>query len=352
MKPFTNQLYDPIATPYTTGISSDKNHFDQKRNLIQLKPGQHISVKVLPMLVQTSNEFESLELEQRKCKLRHETQGFDFLKEYTKTGCEFECAVKRAGDLCHCFPWYIPGNSTSLPICDMFGAQCFDTIMSDETHYKQCLLQCIEDCHEIALTTWPTIFPLDLDDLCKKDSVFDQGFKENFQQHFAFESYKTLVEGGSLPDLATRVSNGSLCKEYINNYVALLSVESPTNSIVKSKRESYTVTFNDQMGTIGGTLGLFTGMSLLSIIEVIFLFIILGKSLVQQIKEKFIDAVDRHQKHKNIINPSPKTNDSKNQVDNTHLEKELLKLELKNSRELVKLELKNNRELLKRDVSS
>ena len=319
LKPYTNQLYSPVALPYTLGVSSSKNIFDQKRNLIHLRPGNHISIKVLPRLIKTSTDFDWLDIDMRKCKLPYETEGFQFLTEYTRRGCEFECAAKKAIQFCKCMPWYIPNNSTSIPICDMFGGYCFNTIMSDETFYKQCPFHCLEECREIALTTWPVIVPLELEDVCKKGGFFDQQFESSFEKFFAFESYTTLVDEGLLPELATRLSNGSLCKEYVTKYVVLISVESPTSSIVKSKRESYTVTFNDQMGTIGGTLGLFTGMSILSIIEVIFLFIILGKGAMNQLKEKYNGSIARQQLRNTVLL------NSQNQLDKNNLMQELLK---------------------------
>ena len=90
------------------------------------------------------------------------------------------------------------------------------------------------------------------------------------------------MEKGSLPELATQFRNGSLCKEYIRNYVSFVSVESPTTSVIKSKREKR-ISFNDQLGTIGGTLGLFTGMSLLSIVEILFLILNLVYTILKTI---------------------------------------------------------------------
>jgi hypothetical protein len=82
-----------------------------------------------------------------------------------------------------------------------------------------------------------------------------------------------LIEGdGQIPDLQTNLANGSLCRNFISKFVALVSVESPTDSITKSARE-IRVTLIDQIGTVGGTLGLFTGMSILSMVEIAFFFV-------------------------------------------------------------------------------
>ena len=134
----------------------------------------------------------------------------------------------------------------------------------------------------MALTMLPTANLIDTDEQCKENSFLYQHFLHTFQQNFAFESYRVLVEKGFLPELATQFRNGSLCKEYVRNYVSFVSVESPTTSVIKSKREKR-ISFNDQLGTIGGTLGLFTGMSLLSIIEIFFLILNLVYTILKTI---------------------------------------------------------------------
>ena len=147
MKPFLKQ--DGIKfNPYHLRITSQRSLIDQKRNLIELKPGYYVSVRVIPQVVADSNEFESFNVNDRKCKLPNEIEGFKFLKWYTRIGCEYECALEQALKLCKCLPWYYPNNFTETPICDMFGAKCFDLILSDETYYKKCPENCLEDCKE------------------------------------------------------------------------------------------------------------------------------------------------------------------------------------------------------------
>ena len=80
-------------------------------------------------------------------------------------------------------------------MCDMFGAHCFDKVISDEIFYKQCQDDCFEDCEEMALTMWHTIFPLNLEEVCKEGNIIYQHIDETFGKHFAFESYQTLIEG-------------------------------------------------------------------------------------------------------------------------------------------------------------
>ena len=138
MKPYTHQIYGPTAVPYTIGVTSKNNLIDQKISVHKLRPGYHTTIHVVPKILETSSDFDNLELEKRECKLPHETTGFRLFNEYTQKRCEIECASKKATSFCHCLPWYYPNNFTFLPMCDMFGGFCFNQIMSNEVYYKSC----------------------------------------------------------------------------------------------------------------------------------------------------------------------------------------------------------------------
>ena len=334
LKPYIEQAHSPIATPYTIGISSSKDFIDQKRNLVKLKPGYRNSIKVLVhQLVSTSTEFDEQEINVRRCKLPQEADTFKFLQSYTRTGCEFECAAKKALHFCKCQPWYYPNNFTGTPICDMFGGNCFDKIMSNETNYKHCSANCLEDCHETSsMTILTNIFPLDIDDLCKEGNSFHQYFMKTYKQHFAFQSYKTLVDGKCLPDLAMSLSNGSLCKDYVAKYVAFVGIDSPSRSVMSLKRDKK-YSFNDKLGTIGGTLGLILGVSLTSIVEVLFLVIDLIVSGYNQIrgKVKGKDKTSQSERIKQVLSNSNSTKDlvQQNRIDIVNQREQIMKLNVR-----------------------
>jgi hypothetical protein len=211
LKPYTTQLYNPVAIPYTIGISGPESFMDQKRNTIRIRPGKTTSVKVLPRLFETTEGFDGLEVDPRQCKHSHETNGLKLLKTYSRVGCEMDCATQQALLICKCAPWHYPNNFEVWPICDMFGSYCFDLIMADEKYYRDCKYQCLTDCHETAYIVLPEYYPLDLDKMCHESNFHGQIFKQQFKRHFAFHSYKTLVEGGSIPNLATRFNQIIVC---------------------------------------------------------------------------------------------------------------------------------------------
>ena len=128
----------------------------------------------------------------------------------------------------------------------------------------------MRDCEETAFMVIPSSFPLDLNYLCFYKGFLVQHFEKNFNKHFAFKRYQILVEGGSISDLVTSFTNGSLCKDYARNYVSFVRVESPISKILFTKKDRR-IYFYDQLGTFGGTFGLFMGVSVISMFEVCFL---------------------------------------------------------------------------------
>ena len=130
----------------------------------------------------------------------------------------------------------------------------------------------MRDCEETAFMVLPSSVPLDLEKMCYYKGFLVQHFEKNFNKHFAFKRYQILVEGGSISDLVTSFTNGSLCKDYVLNYVSFVRVESPISKILFTKKDRR-IYFYDQLGTFGGTFGLFMGASVISIFEVCFLIL-------------------------------------------------------------------------------
>ena len=264
---------------YKLGIKSKSDSFDQKTKVIHLRPGFITLIKVATEITEISKNFASLDQATRKCKLSHETEGFQFLRNYTKTGCEFECAAKAAMKICKCLPWYYPNNFTDTAMCEPFGAKCFDEIMSDGSHYKSCQDICLEDCEFTGVSMFPTFMPIDGDDFCQIAGV-DLENLENHRFKFAtnYEKFMLKLRGIDIPD-------GLTCQSYLEKYVAIVSIDTPSNSAIKSRRDE-TINFSGRLATIGGTLGLFAGISILSMVEVLCIIFSFVNLIVQFIRCK------------------------------------------------------------------
>ena len=60
----------------------------------------------------------------------------------------------------------------------------------------------------------------------------------------------------------------TLCREFAEKYLAIVTVEAPTDVITKISRD-LSVTDLEKIGILGGELGLFTGFSMLTILDIL-----------------------------------------------------------------------------------
>ena len=277
MKPHISLPYTDDSAPYSIGISTTLNVIDQKINVFDLMPGLHTVISVTPQLVETSEDFHELDAFSRNCKLPHETYGLQLNKNYTRTICEHECAFFKAVSLCKCTPWLYRNESTTVPICDMFGGHCFDKIMSTREFYKACSKDCLEDCNGIQLSWEKSYQPINIEKICRQGSVLHKFLMQSAKQHFSNDHYERLTAGNKeqflyLDNIMRKRQMSdhykTLCKQFVQKYVSIVTVESPTDVIALISREK-SANFHEKIGVLGGELGLFTGASIVTILDIL-----------------------------------------------------------------------------------
>ena len=277
-----------ITTPYTVKISTKTNSIDQKRGSIELRPGYHLVISVTPKVVDTNEDFEKFDVNTRDCKLPHETIEGGFFQNYTKVGCELECALNHSLVICKCIPWYFPNDFKEMPMCDMFGSKCVDTFLSDETYYKDCSEQCLEACRSTSYAAIHSYLPINPDEICTQPHFLDM-FGELYQNQRDFIRFDIMTIGKwkNFNKYADSYGPGFFesCRSYVKKNVAIVTIETPVDTVIKSKRIAR-ITFNDQLAVVGGTLGLFTGISILSMVEVLCLCLTLTKRMCLIGKDK------------------------------------------------------------------
>ena len=273
MKHISNQLYNFKSMRYTIGITGKNELIDQKRNVITIRPGRQTAIKVIPRLVRTSADHNNLQLDQRRCKLSEETDGLRFVTNFTRLGCETECAIQKATSICKCLPWHYPNDFKKWPLCDMFQSHCFEEIMSVENNYLGCKFRCLKDCQETEYILLPAVYPMNYKTACHPTSFLYKHFEHDFRKRYAFLNYKIFVKDGIVPpDMSYGISNGTFCREYFESYVAFVTVDGPSSAAILTERDK-NLFFYDVLSTLGGHFGLFCGMSMLGLAEVVILVI-------------------------------------------------------------------------------
>ena len=108
MKPLVNlETSATLYTPYKIKISTKVDLTDQKRGQIEVKPGYQLVISITPKVIDTDKNFMTFDFQTRNCKFQHETEGLNFLPNYSKAGCELECAMKIAtGKSNYCFKFH------------------------------------------------------------------------------------------------------------------------------------------------------------------------------------------------------------------------------------------------------
>ena len=188
LKPYVSLPFQAESTPYTIGISTKSTLVDQRRNNVQVLPGYHTVIKVIPQLLETNDGFNGLDVNTRQCKLNHEVEGIKLANRYTRSGCEAECAIEKAVSICKCLPWYLTNNLTDISMCNMFSGYCFGQVVSDEKYYKGCPEKCIEDCNGMHMTVVTSHLPINLIEVCKNRSFLSTHFLKSSRQHFPFKN--------------------------------------------------------------------------------------------------------------------------------------------------------------------
>merc|ERR1712051_1021232 len=133
---------------------------------------------------------------------------------------------------------------------------------------------CLKDCQETEYIILPAVYPMSYKTACHPTSFLYKHFEHNFRQHYAFLNYKILVKDGIVPpDTSYGLSNGTFCNEYFQNYVAFVTVDGPSSAVILTNRDK-SLFFYDVLSTLGGHFGLFCGMSMLGVAEIVILIII------------------------------------------------------------------------------
>jgi hypothetical protein len=67
----------------------------------------------------------------RNCILPDENQSISLLNKYSKSACEYECAISFSMNQCGCIPWNMPRNQAAetLPLCELKADNCYEQML-------------------------------------------------------------------------------------------------------------------------------------------------------------------------------------------------------------------------------
>ena len=211
-------------------------------------------------------------------------------------------------NVCQCIPWDMirPNRTENMHICDRFSNDCFHSKMKNFTYAKKSC-HCIPTCNTIHFTYAIEKSPLHIHEICQQFRYI--GSRKTFQQlklkdwklflnmttskrayrHFlksrnqsSIEKFSKDIQVGNignnnadddLEDEDDEADSGTLfnheiCHRLFSKDVSIFEIQLVDQSY-KKMIQSLRITFADQLGSIGGTLGLFCGFSFLAVVEMI-----------------------------------------------------------------------------------
>ena len=207
-----------------------------KEKGIAVSTGGETYVSVSAEVVQTSSDTESISPDKRNCFFSHEKTLLHFDK-YSKPRCEIECEIVHTVKNCGCAWYYLPGNHTA---CLSSQSDCVHrTVVSKPV--LSCKKGCLPSCDEI---------------------IYDA----------SVSSGKFPIKDPNDVEILARVTerdqeatlNGA--KWYVEGFLGVVHVYFKDDTVTKYSR-SLRYTTIDLISSIGGSVGLCLGFSLVSLVE-------------------------------------------------------------------------------------
>ena len=213
--------------------SSVDNHY-RMDTFLEIKPGRNYVIGMDATILETTETFNDLSDSKRKC-----LQSDNDKKSYHQTNCYFEQLVKEGIKHVKCIPWYMHHHiNTSTKICTNDDYIKFEMMMKNESVQQNVLQVCLQSCSFIKYA--PNV-------------MSEESLKEEDMEDDIFYDVLGAFFGG----IEAQETNPYLSKIQVN-------FAEPYATVVTQDAK---VTFADMLGTIGGTFGVFLGLSFVSLAD-------------------------------------------------------------------------------------
>ena len=273
-----NECKSPLSTisGLVVYVHNSSYTLTEEDNALQVQPGTQADIMVDRTFIQKlphpySDCFKNVEsLGKTPSDLLKRT--IEYSKIYTQQYCLQLCYQDFLIEFCHCYDYQLPGFNTSEDIqpCPKFIDSLYNCqylikrLFYNGKNDAHCLQECPKECDYIQYDT--TVSYID----------------------FPSEDYLSLLKD-HLPESKKYLDEARLeAKDISRESVLAVNVFYPSDSLTKITEEPKTTIIDTVMPNIGGHLGLFLGMSVLTFVEVIELIfeIINNRCLKRRSKKK------------------------------------------------------------------
>ncbi|XP_034254271.1 pickpocket protein 28-like [Thrips palmi] len=204
--------------------------------------GEELLINVKPSTISTSEELRYYKPQDRRCFFPEERQ-LEYFKVYTKRNCELECSSNFSRAHCGCVAFFMP-RSAGVPVCGPAKLEC----LREAAHQLE--EQELVGERELLAGRQPTAGCN-----CLADCVALEYDVELYRATFDWER-----------SVGAWIFNGS---DFIGMDCARVTINVKDNAIISNQR-SELYSLEKFIAACAGVLGLFTGFSLINIIEAAF----------------------------------------------------------------------------------
>jgi acid-sensing ion channel, other len=213
---------------------------------VEFDYGKSYDILITPLINLVDSSLEALKPKDRKCYLDGERK-LKYFKMYSKVLCDRECLSFVILENCGCVPYFMSRNE-SMKVCNIKGMTCasgFDNAMTNDFNYlyeKYGVCECLSSCNEVFY-----IYEI---------------LEKPYDKKFSKEWDSNLFKKDFINSLLFRLTNETTLhfKYKHDEILPMLSYEK--------------FALKDFLSFAGGLLGLFAGISVLSLIELFYFFTI------------------------------------------------------------------------------
>ena len=229
-------------------VSIIENHFN-------IRPGNSYTFKVLPSQIIATQRLKATHFEDRNCMLPYEIENLNFMKNYTKGGCLYECAIKQIAETCNCTTWNIPKNNLSNPpFCEEKKVKdsCIEKVYSSFSA-KKC--KCPSNCADTIFSVFDYKESLENPGLnCYRDQTLDRKKDE-----YPFNIYCNLCRRAlKFHKILFVVKYGALnltdfpkfCNDFLMSNIAIIKIELANPGLTQTIRDKR-FNFESQLSGLG-----------------------------------------------------------------------------------------------------
>jgi len=313
--------FDPISKEVNSAVLAINdviNYFNVRDKSMEIKPGNEVKIIIRPSIQISSSSFKALDWTTRKCLYSDEEAGLNNLtmfKKYSEKACIFECRIKNAYKRAGCIPWDYP-----LPESLKMAERCYslesnrgkDLIKFHNAMNAPDITQgcsCEPDCEFHTYDFQINTQALDVEELCtfsgeQHNPEMDMVLREwEHTNSPLIHWYNAIVKNRTEYNIDEILSDEvnlihglpeseatAMCIDMFKRSIVKVAIEvDDTNS--QEYLQDLSTTIAEAIGVVGGTLGLFTGASLISIFE-----------FVYWLYRALFDAICRRRERKRVLN--------------------------------------------------